>query len=94
MFVYSPQLLLQNVEFPSIIITIVTALIGVFLLATSGEAYLLIRMAFYERILFFVAAFLTIFPGLKTDMIGIACVAVAGATHYLRAKVKKRAIVV
>ncbi len=92
MFVYSPQLLLQNVEFPSIIITLVTALIGVFLLAASGEAYLLIRMAFYERILFFAAAFLTIFPGLKTDMIGIACVAVAGATHYMRARVKERAV--
>ena len=92
MFVYSPQLLLQNVEFPSILITIVTAVIGVFLLATSGEAYLLIRMAFYERILFFVAAFLTIFPGLKTDLIGISCVAVAGAIHYMRARVRGKPV--
>lgn len=90
MFVYSPQLLLQNVEFPSIIITIVTAIIGVFLLAISGEGYLLIPMTFYERILFFIAAFLTIFPGLKTDMIGISCIAVAGTIHYMRAKGKKK----
>ncbi len=92
MFVYSPQLLLQNVEFPSILITIGTAVIGVFLLATSGEAYLLIRMAFYERILFFVAAFLTIFPGLKTDLVGISCVAVAGAIHYMRARDSRKPV--
>ena len=90
MFVYSPQLLLQNVQFPSILITLLTAIIGVFLLAASGEAYLIIRMAFYERILFFIAAFLTIFPGLKTDLMGILCVAVAGSLHYMRARVKKR----
>lgn len=86
MFVYSPQLLLQNVQFPSILITILTAFIGVFLLATSGENYLIIRMAFYERILFFIAAFLTIFPGLRTDLIGIVCVVVAVGIHAIRAR--------
>ena len=89
MFVYSPQLLLQNVQFPSILITILTAFIGVFLLATSGENYLIIRMAFYERILFFIAAFLTIFPGLKTDLIGIVCVVVAVGIHAIRARGRK-----
>ncbi|MBW1695432.1 MAG: TRAP transporter fused permease subunit [Deltaproteobacteria bacterium] len=91
MFVYSPQLLLQDVQFPSIIVTILTAFIGVFLLATSGESYLIIRMAIYERVLFFIAAFLTIFPGLKTDLIGIGCVALAGATHLMRARMKRTA---
>jgi TRAP-type uncharacterized transport system fused permease subunit len=93
MFVYSPQLLLQNVEFPSIIITLITALIGVFLLATSGEGFLLVRMVFYERILFLIAAFLTIFPGVKTDLAGIVCILVAGTTHFIRAKAVKRTIV-
>lgn len=92
MFVYSPQLLLQNVQFPSILITILTAFIGVFLLAISGENYLIIRMAFYERILFFIAAFLTIFPGIKTDLIGITCVIVAGGIHAARARGKKTGI--
>jgi len=86
MFVYSPQLLLQNVQFPGIVITITTAFIGVFLLATSGESYLIVRMALHERALFFIAAFLTIFPGLKSDLIGIGCVAIALSFHLLRAK--------
>jgi TRAP-type uncharacterized transport system fused permease subunit len=92
MFVYSPQLLLQNVQFPSILVTLLTAFIGVFLLATSGENYLIIRMALYERILFFIAAFLTIFPGIKTDLVGIVCVTVAGGIHALRARRKRQGL--
>ena len=38
--------------------------------------------------------FLTIFPGLKADLVGITYVAIAVSTHYTKARTRERAVIV
>ena len=76
MFVYNPQLLLENVTFLSGLQVVVTACIGVVLIAAAVEGYLCGRMNVVLRIIAGVGAFLLIDSGLITDLGGLACLAV------------------
>ena len=76
MFVYNPQLLLENVTLLTGIQVVVTACIGVVLIAAAVEGYLLGRMHVILRIIAGVGAFLLIDSGLITDIGGIVCLAV------------------
>lgn len=70
-FIYSPELLLPNVQsWPVFVQALLTALLGVFILATAIEGYLLDTMSFPERILAFAAALSMIVPGWKSDLLG------------------------
>lgn len=72
-FIYSPELLLPNVQsWPMFFQALLTALLGVFILATALEGYLLDVMSLPERILAFAAALSMIVPGWKTDLPGFA----------------------
>nr|WP_255415948.1 TRAP transporter permease [Fretibacterium sp. OH1220_COT-178] len=72
-FIYSPELLLPNVQsWPMFFQALLTALLGVFILATALEGYLLDVMSLPERILAFAAALSMIVPGWKTDLLGFA----------------------
>ena len=76
MFVYNPPLLLENVTFLSGLQVVVTACIGVVLIAAAVEGYLLGRMNVVLRIIAGVGAFLLIDSGIWTDLGGLACLAV------------------
>lgn len=76
MFVYSPQLLLENVTLLSGTRVVVTACIGVLLIAAAVEGYLMGRMNVVMRLIAGVGAFLLINSSVFTDVIGIACFAV------------------
>lgn len=70
MFVFGPSLLLVGSAW-AVIITVITALIGVASLAISLEGYWQSRLSYFWRTTAFIAAFLLMFPGVKTDLIGI-----------------------
>ena len=76
MFVYNPQLLLENVTLLTGIQVVATACTGVVLIAAAAEGYLLGRMNVVLRLLAGVGAFLLIDSGLWTDLGGLACLAV------------------
>ncbi|MBO4288864.1 MAG: TRAP transporter permease, partial [Lachnospiraceae bacterium] len=76
MFVYNPALLLENVGWLTGIQVVVTACIGVVLIAAAVEGYLFGRMNILLRIIAGAGAFLLIDSRLVTDLIGIACLAV------------------
>ena len=76
MFVYNPALLLENVNWLTGIQVVVTACIGVVLIAAAVEGYLFGRMNILLRIIAGIGAFLLIDSKLITDLIGIACLAV------------------
>lgn len=76
MFVYNPQLLLENVTFLTGLQVIVTACTGVVLIAAAAEGYLMGRMNVVLRLLAGVGALLLIDSGLWTDLGGLACLAV------------------
>ncbi len=76
MFVYNPQLLLEQVTWFTAIQVIVTACTGVVLIAAAVEGYLCGRMNVVLRVIAGVGAYLLIDSGLVTDLAGIACLAV------------------
>ena len=76
MFVYNPQLLLEQVTWLTGIQVVATACAGVVLIAAAVEGYLCGRMNIVLRLIAGVGAFLLIDSGLVTDIAGIACLAV------------------
>jgi TRAP-type uncharacterized transport system fused permease subunit len=74
MFVFGPSLLMIG-SWDRIVLTTVTAVIGVVALAASLHGYFLRRTRLFERVLLFGGAIVLIKPGLITDLIGLACLA-------------------
>jgi TRAP transporter 4TM/12TM fusion protein len=70
MFVYNNALLLKG-DLDDIIISAVTAFIGVYALACGIQGYMFRPARIYERILFFVAALALIRPGWISDVVGL-----------------------
>jgi TRAP transporter 4TM/12TM fusion protein len=70
MFVYGPELLMVG-KWQYIVLAGLTSVIGVFLLASSIQGYLLCKANWIERIVLFGSALLLIKPGLVTDLIGL-----------------------
>jgi TRAP transporter 4TM/12TM fusion protein len=79
MFFYNSALLMEGDVFP-IIRALITALVGVYLLSSSVQAWFLSYSApWYLRLLLMMAAFMMIEGGIYTDLAGIA----AGVVAYL-----------
>jgi TRAP-type uncharacterized transport system fused permease subunit len=74
MFVYGPSLLMVG-TWSQIILTSVTAIIGVVALAGGLHGYFLRATLAWERIVLVAAALVLIKPGLLTDIVGIAMLA-------------------
>ena len=79
MFVYEPMLLLivkdWASEWPFVVWSIMTATVGVICLAASLFGWLLDHASMWQRVLLFVSALCLIKPGLITDAIGLALLA-------------------
>jgi TRAP-type uncharacterized transport system fused permease subunit len=74
MFVFGPSLLMIG-SWDRILLTTVTAVLGVVALAASLHGYFLRPTRLFERVLLFGGAIVLIKPGLVTDLIGFAAVA-------------------
>jgi len=70
MFVYNNVLLLEGTVF-SVTLAVITSLIGVISLGASIEGFLLARTNWIQRILLAGAALVLIYPGWRTDSVGI-----------------------
>ena len=75
MFVYNPQLLLENVTLLSGIQVVLTSCVGVVLIAAAVEGYLFGRMSWVLRIISMAGALMLIDSRLITDIVGIAILA-------------------
>ncbi len=71
MFAYDQSLLLIG-PLPKVIISVVTASVGVFCLSIGIEGYFRRTLAVWERVVAFIAALLLIAPGYITAVIGLA----------------------
>ncbi len=78
-FIFNPELLLVGGNFVSISISTVTSIIGVIALASSLQNYLYAPMNVVQRAGMFFGALLLIFPGIITDIAGVA---LAGAIFF------------
>ena len=86
MFIYSPQLLLQNVNFFEVIGLLITSVIGIIALAGSTMNYLIMDNNILERVMFFVGGIMLINPSPMTDAIGIVIIGIGLAMQYFRKK--------
>ena len=77
-FVNNPELLLVGGTMLSRVGSALSAFIGVLVLAAALQNYLLKPMNVVQRLLMFAGAVLLIFPGLKTDLMGVV---LAGAVY-------------
>ncbi|WP_198470815.1 TRAP transporter permease [Acetomicrobium sp. S15 = DSM 107314] len=71
-FVLAPEILLTNVT--SWITTtqaVVTAIIGVFLLASASENYMMAPLHWYERLLALTGSLVLLYPGILSDICGL-----------------------
>jgi len=85
-FVFDPRLLGIG-ELPTLIMPFISGMIGTLALASSLQGWLLGHAGLLVRILLFAGAMLLIMPGLASNLIGIACIFLAGAMQkYLPAK--------
>lgn len=75
LFVYGPSLLIIGGEAPVVVQSIVTAVIGVWMLTVSVVGWQRVHVQMYQRIVLFFAAFLLIIPGLVSDLIGLVVLA-------------------
>ncbi|WP_096274115.1 TRAP transporter permease [Paucisalibacillus globulus] len=88
-FVYSPELLMQNASAGEIIWIATTAAIGVIALGSGLEGYLFTDMAWPIRIISMASAITLVIPGTITDAIGIGLLSVVLIIQFLAKKRNK-----
>jgi len=71
MFVYSPSLLMIG-DWPTIVSSCISAIIGVVLFAAGLHGYLITAANFWQRPMLIVGGLLLIKPGLQSDIVGAA----------------------
>ena len=90
MFVYSPQLMLINTTLVEGLLTAGTACVGVFLIGTAVEGYIFTFMPAWLRVIAAAGALLLMKPGLETDVIGIAVLALVLFLQKKRQKAEEK----
>jgi TRAP-type uncharacterized transport system fused permease subunit len=78
----------------SIIITIITSVIGVIALSGAIEGFVLTKTKWIERLLFGAGSILLIMPGLNTDLFGALFLAIATFSNWINFKKYRYATVV
>lgn len=74
MFVYDPSLIMQG-ELSNIIVSVISAIIGIFSLSLGMQQYFTRRLKLWESVSFSVIALALIFPGYITDIVGVIALA-------------------
>ncbi|HWP49461.1 MAG TPA: TRAP transporter permease [Candidatus Limnocylindrales bacterium] len=83
MFVFGPTLLMIG-SWKEILTALMTAMLGVFCLATGLQGWFLKKTTFWERSFLIAAALLLIKPGIKTDLTGLILLGVVYGLQRLR----------
>ena len=73
-FALNPAMLFIDTTAGEVILIVITSLIGMFGVASGLEGFMLRKASWWERLLSIVGGLLLIYPGLVTDLIGLALV--------------------
>ena len=89
-FAFSPEMLIIGSDKPwyEIVLLVITALCGIFIISAGMEGYLLKPMAWWQRILALAGGLCMIIPGLTTDIVGVALIALVLLVQLLSKKEK------
>ena len=85
MFVYEPSLLLMGDPL-TIVLSTISSLVGVITLAGGMQGYLLANCRLWERISLLFAGLVLIYPGVITDLIGLALLILVCIAQWSRRK--------
>ncbi|MBQ7006021.1 MAG: TRAP transporter fused permease subunit [Clostridia bacterium] len=88
-FALSPSMLfVDNPGIGEVILICITSFVGMFGVSAALEGYLIDHMSWYERIMSVAGGLLLIYPGLTTDIIGLALVGVVLVIQFIKKKSK------
>ena len=87
-FAFSPEMLIVGSDKPwyEIVLLVITALIGIFIVSAGMEGYLLRPMPWWQRIIALAGGLCMIIPGLVTDIAGIAMIALIIVIQFISNK--------
>ena len=88
-FALNPAMLFIDTTVPEVILICVTSFVGIFAVSAALEGYIIHGMKWYERVISAVGGLLLIYPGIVTDIIGVAMVFVV---VLFQLATKKRAL--
>ena len=85
-FALNPAMLFIDTSVGEVILICITSLVGIFGISAALEGYLLQNMPWYQRVLVAIGGLLLIYPGILTDLIGLAIFAAALLLQLLAKK--------
>ncbi len=89
-FALNPAMLFIDTTVGEVVLICITSFIGIFAVSSALEGYFLHNMSWYERIVSVVGGLLLIYPGIVTDIIGVALV---GAVLVIEILTKKKNVI-
>ena len=92
-FAFSPEMLIIGSDKPwyEIVLLVVTALCGIYIISAGMEGYMFKNMSWFERILALAGGLFMVIPGIVTDAVGIALIVLVVIIQKLGAKKKQTA---
>ncbi len=82
-FALNPAMLFVDTTVPEVILIVITSVVGMFAISAALEGYIFGHMKWFERILSIIGGLLLIYPGIVTDLIGVALVGVVLTYHWI-----------
>ncbi len=89
-FAFSPEMLIIGSDAPwyEIVLLVVTALCGIYIISAGMEGYLIREMPWWQRIVALAGGLCMVIPGLVTDAVGIALIALVVVIQLITKKKK------
>ncbi len=85
-FALNPAMLFVNTTAIEVVLICITSVVGIFGVSAALEGFFLHKMQWYERIISAVGGLLLIYPGVVTDVIGLALVATVALIQLITRK--------
>lgn len=92
-FAFSPEMLIIGSDKPwyEIVLLVITAVIGIFIISSGMEGYLLKEMPWWQRIAALAGGLCMVIPGILTDAVGVALIVLLLVLQKFTGKKKEKA---
>ena len=93
-FAFSPEMLIIGSDKPwyEIVLLVITALCGIFIVSAGMEGYLLKPMPWWQRVLALAGGLCLIVPGITTDIVGVVAIVIVLVVQKFLTKDKPKTI--
>ncbi len=93
-FAFSPEMLIigSNAPWYEIVLLVITAISGIFIISAGMEGYLLKNMPWWQRIIALASGLCMVIPGLVTDAVGVALIVILLLVQKFLTKDKKATV--